>query len=101
GTIYILMVIAAMEEKKHLASLCISDITQLCGIICHPNVAMPIGQRIVNSLIPTITHLRNTYPVSFSSMFSYDILQELGLPFTINCGDMEASDCFFETFLSK
>jgi hypothetical protein len=95
------MVVAAMEEKKRLASLCVSDITQLCGIIRHPSATTAMGRRIVNSLIPTITHLRNKYPVSFSTMFSYNILQELGLPSTINCGDMEASKRFFETFLSK
>jgi hypothetical protein len=100
GIIYILMVVAAME-KKWLASLCVSNITQLCGIIHHYNIAMPISRRVVNFLIPTITHLRNTCQMSFTSMFSYNILQELGLPSTINCGDMEASDCFFETFLSK
>lgn len=117
GTIYILMVVAAMEGKKWLASLCVSDITQLCSIIHRPNIGMngylpgsvlvshitsatPMGYKIINSLIPAIANLR-TDPVSFFTMFSYDILQELGLPSMINCGDLDASDRFFKTILSK
>jgi hypothetical protein len=118
GTIYILMVVAAMAEKKWLTSLCVLDITQLCSIIHHPDIGMngylpgsvlvspitsatPMGCKIINSLIPAITNLRNAYPVSFSTMFSNDILQELGLPSMINYGDLDASDHFFETVLSK
>lgn len=59
-----------------------------------------MGYKIINSLIPAIANLR-TDPVSFFTMFSYDILQELGLPSMINCGDLDASDRFFKTILSK
>ena len=112
------MVVAAMAEKKRLASLCVSDITQLCSVIRHPDNGMngylpgpvlvspitsatPMGRKIINSLIPAINNLRNAYPMSFSTMFSYNILLELGLLSMINCGDLDASDCFFETILSK
>lgn len=56
------------------------------------NTQLLISQRI----IPLLSYIRQSIPLSFATMFSSQLLKKHNLPNTISCHDLSESDSFFD-----
>ena len=54
-----------------------------------------MGKLIRDSLIPSIFHLREKFPIRFSTLFMAGVLETHGLVHSIEAGDLELSDRLF------
>jgi hypothetical protein len=73
------MLITGGKLKSSICSLPKDIIPRLASIICHPTLETDVGRQVINSLIPAIMHLREAFHISFSTMFSNDMLKDYGL----------------------
>lgn len=95
------MLIAFGKLKSGICNLTGDMILQLASLIQHPTHNTAFGQQVINSIIPALTHLCDTFHLSFSTMFSYQLLQDYDLSADFNIADLEKSDIFFDSLPIK
>lgn len=101
GSLYLLILIAFGKLKSSICSLTGDMVPQLASLIRHPTADTAFGRQVINSIIPALTHLRDTFTLSFSTMFSYQLLQDYDLSADFDAADLEKSDIFFNSLPIK
>ena len=101
GSLYLLMLIAFGKLKSSICNLTGDMLLQLASLIRYPTENTAFGRQIINSVIPALTNLCDTFHLSFSTMFSYQLLQEHDLSADFNVADLEKSDIFFNSLPVK
>lgn len=59
------------------------------------------GRLIITDIIPAIAELRSQYNIKFTTMFSYHLLLEHGIPLHITSSNISNSDKFFDVISFK
>lgn len=95
------MLIAFSKLKSSICNLTGDMVPQLASVIRHPTNDTAFGRQVINSIIPALTHLRDTFHLKFSTMFSYQLLQDYDLSADFNAADLEKSDIFFNSLPVK
>jgi hypothetical protein len=95
------MLIAGGKLKSSICSLPGDVVPRLASIIQYPTAETDVGRQVINSLIPAITCLREAFHISFSTMFSNDMLKDYGLQSDLNSADLKLSDSFFDALPLK
>jgi hypothetical protein len=95
------MLIAFGKLKSSVCNLTGDMVPQLASLIRYPTANTAFGRQVLNSIIPALTHLRDAFHLSFSTMFSYQLLQDYGLSADFNASDLEKSDIFFNSLPVK
>jgi hypothetical protein len=54
------------------------------------------GRFIITDIIPAIAELRSQYNIKFTTMFSYHLMLEHGIPLHITSSNISNSDNFFD-----
>jgi hypothetical protein len=101
GSLYLLILIAFGKLKSSICNLTGDMVPQLASLIRYPTMDTAFGRQVINSIIPALTHLRDTFNLSFSTMFSYQLLQDYDLSADFNAADLEKSDIFFNSLPVK
>jgi hypothetical protein len=73
----------------------------MASIICHPTDKTVLGRQVINSIIPAVTLLKNTFNISFSTIFSDRMLKDYGLQANFNSANLQISDIFFDSLPLK
>ena len=95
------MLIALGKMKTSICNLTGDMVPKLASLIRHPSNGTAFGRQVINSIIPALTHLRDPFHLSFSTMFSYQLLQDYDLSADFNAADLEKSDIFFNSLPLK
>jgi hypothetical protein len=95
------MLIAFGKLKSKICLMPGDAVPQLASLIRHPTNHTAFGRQVINSIIPALTHLRDAFHLSFSTMFSYQLLEDYNLSADFNAADLEKSDIFFNSLPLK
>jgi hypothetical protein len=95
------MLIAFGKLKSSICTLAGDMVLQLASLIRYPTDNTAFGQQVIKYVIPALTHLRDTFHLSFSTMFSYQLLEDYNLSADFNVADLEKSDIFFNSLPIK
>jgi hypothetical protein len=101
GSVYLLILIAFCKLKSSIFNLTGDMVPQLASLIRHPTNNTAFGRQVIDSIIPALTCLRDSFNLSFSTMFSYQLLQDCNLSADFNAADLEKSDIFFDSLPLK
>lgn len=101
GSLYLLMLIACCKLKSRICSLTGDMVPRLASLIRHPTKDTVSGRQVINSIIPSLTNLRDAFHLSFSTMFSYQMLHDYNLSSDFNAANLEKSDNFFDSLPLK
>jgi hypothetical protein len=118
GSIYLLMLIAEKHCMADFTHMHVSKVSAICDAIRWPKlgniftfsvflylfniiIESEVGKNIKNRLIPLVDELRNSIPLTISTLFPKKLLTDIGLPSDIYCHDLRSSDKFFEQFKNK
>lgn len=101
GSLYLLMLIACHRLKSSIGHLPGDLVQRLASVIRHPSKNTAFGRLVIDSIIPTLTNLQDTFPLTFPTVFSYQFLQEYKLLSDFNAANLENSDIFFDSLPSK
>lgn len=95
------MLIVFGKLKSSICNLTGDMVPQLASVICHPTNDTAFGHQVINFIIPALTHLQETFHLLFSTMFSYQLLQDYNLSADFNAANLEKSDIFFNALPVK
>lgn len=95
------MLIACGKLKSCICKLTGDVVPRMASIIRYPTEKTVLGRQVINSVIPAVTLLRNSFDIYFSTMFSSTMLRDYGLQADFNAANLKTSDLFFDSLPLK
>jgi hypothetical protein len=92
---------ACGKLKSRICKLPGDVVPRLASVIRYPTEKTVLGRQVINSIIPALTLLRNSFDIYLSTMFSYSMLRDCGLQADVNAADLKVSDIFFDSLPLK
>lgn len=96
GTLYSLYLASLAGKKSAIGRLPGDVISALVNKLRAPTKDDPLGRLVIDCIIPAVSALREQVKITFSTMFSEQLLQHVGIRGDIEAGNLDMSDKFFD-----
>lgn len=101
GTLYSLYLASLAGKKSAIGRLSGDLISDLVNKLRAPTREDPLGRLVLNCIIPAVSALRKQVGMTFSTMFSQQLLRNVGIKGDIEAGDLDMSDRFFDVIKGR